>query len=182
MLYQVFCLVVTNENETILMNLLGGYFSTNNSNLSKKIELTFYWLDIYWLSSSSKYTDCNCNDWISELKLFTLSVYSPCKAVKILRDSKIPLYLLVYPEIAMCLAYAIKSLNFGGLNWGGTPIVVPSKICQILPCLHVYLFLNILSVQRVVQVWILAALFEGDPYFDIPKFCQILFFLHIWLP
>ena len=28
------------------MNLLGGYFSTNNSNLSKKIELTFYWLDI----------------------------------------------------------------------------------------------------------------------------------------
>ena len=58
MLYQVFCLVVTNENGTILMNLLGGYFSTNNSNLSKKIELTFYWLDIYWLSSSSKYTDC----------------------------------------------------------------------------------------------------------------------------
>ena len=32
------------------MNLLGGYFSTNNSNLSKKTELTFYWLDIYWLS------------------------------------------------------------------------------------------------------------------------------------
>ena len=28
------------------MNLLGGYFSTNNSNFSKKIELTFYWLDI----------------------------------------------------------------------------------------------------------------------------------------
>ena len=45
MLYQVFCLVVTNENGTILMNLLGGYFSTNPSNLSKKIELTFYWLD-----------------------------------------------------------------------------------------------------------------------------------------
>ena len=37
------------------MSLLGGYFSTNNSNLSKKTELTFYWLDIYWLSSSSKY-------------------------------------------------------------------------------------------------------------------------------
>ena len=28
------------------MNLLGRYFSTNNSNLSKKTELTFYWLDI----------------------------------------------------------------------------------------------------------------------------------------
>ena len=70
------------------MNLLGGYFSTNNSNLSKKTELTFYWLDIYWLSSSSKYTDCNCNDCTSDLKLFTLSLYSPCKAVKILRDSK----------------------------------------------------------------------------------------------
>ena len=87
MLYQV-GLVVANENGTILMNLLGGYFSTNNSNLSKKTELTFYWLDIYWLSSSSKYTDCNCNDWTSDLKLFTLSLYSPCKAVKILRDSK----------------------------------------------------------------------------------------------
>ena len=49
MLYQVFCLVVTNENGTIVMNLLGGYFSTNNSNLSKKIELTFYWLDIGFL-------------------------------------------------------------------------------------------------------------------------------------
>ena len=36
--------MVTNENGT--MNLLGGYFSTNKSNLSKKIELTFYWLDI----------------------------------------------------------------------------------------------------------------------------------------
>ena len=60
MLYQVFCLVLINENGTILMNLLGGYFSPNNSNLSKKIELTFYWLDIHWLSiSSSKYTDCN---------------------------------------------------------------------------------------------------------------------------
>ena len=46
MLYQV-CLVVANENGTILMNLLGGYFSTNNSNLSKKIELTFYWLDLF---------------------------------------------------------------------------------------------------------------------------------------
>ena len=34
--------MVTNENGTILMNLLGGYFSTKNSNLSKKIELTFY--------------------------------------------------------------------------------------------------------------------------------------------
>ena len=56
---------------TILINLLGGYFSTNNSNLSKKIALTFYWLDIYWLSSSSKYTDCNCNDLTSDLKLFT---------------------------------------------------------------------------------------------------------------
>ena len=56
MLYQVFCLVVTNENGTILMNLLGGYFSTNNSNLSKKIELTFFWLGIYWLSSSFEYT------------------------------------------------------------------------------------------------------------------------------
>ena len=54
MLYQVFCLEVTNEKGTILMNLLGGYFSTNNSNLGKKIELTFYWLDMYWLSSSSK--------------------------------------------------------------------------------------------------------------------------------
>ena len=52
MLHQVFWLVVTNENGTIIMNLLGGYFSTNNSNLSKKIELTFYWLDMYWLSSS----------------------------------------------------------------------------------------------------------------------------------
>ena len=68
MLYQVFCLVVTYENGTILMNLLDGYFSTNNSNLSKKIELTFYWLDMYWLSSSSKYTDYNCNDWTSDLK------------------------------------------------------------------------------------------------------------------
>ena len=53
MLYQVFCLVVTNENGTILMNLLGEYFSTNNSNRSKKIELTFYWLDKDWLSSLS---------------------------------------------------------------------------------------------------------------------------------
>ena len=26
------------------MNLLGGYFFSNNSHLSKKIELTFYWL------------------------------------------------------------------------------------------------------------------------------------------
>ena len=68
MLYQVFCLVVTNENGAVLMNLLDGYFSTNNSNLSKKIELTFYWLDMYWLSSSSKYTDCNCSDWTSDLK------------------------------------------------------------------------------------------------------------------
>ena len=72
------------ENGTMLMNLLGGYFSTNNSHHSKKTELTFYWLDMYWLSSSSKYTDCNCNDWTSDLKLFTLSLYSPRKAVKIL--------------------------------------------------------------------------------------------------
>ena len=76
-------------------------------------------------------------------------------------------YLLVYPEVVMCLAYTSKKCEFWGPHLRGTPIVVLPNFVKF------YLFIfayseNFISPGCVVQFWILASLFEGDPFILLP--------------
>ena len=76
-------------------------------------------------------------------------------------------YLLVYPEIVMCLAYTSKKCELWGPHLRGTPIVVLPNFVKF------YLFIfayseNFISPGCVVQFWILASLFEGDPFILVP--------------
>ena len=73
-------------------------------------------------------------------------------------------YLLVYPEIVICLAYTSKKREFWHPHLRGTPIVVlPNFIFSYLPILKTFV-----SPGWVVQLWILASLFEGDPFILVP--------------
>ena len=87
-------------------------------------------------------------------------------------------YLLVYPEIVMCLAYTSNKCEFWHPHLRGTPIVVLPNFVKF------YLFIFACSEKfhqsRVsgsvlnfgVLVW------GGSLHFGTPKFLQILSYLH----
>ena len=74
-----------------------------------------------------------------------------------------PSYLLVYPEIVMCLAYTSKNCEFWHPHLRGKPFVVLQNFVKF----YVFIYVcseNFISPGWVVQFWILASLFEGDPF------------------
>ena len=73
-------------------------------------------------------------------------------------------YLLVYPEIVMCLAYTSKKCEFLHPHLRGTPSVVLSNFVKFN--LFIFAILkNFISPGWVVKFWILAFFLRGIPSF-----------------
>ena len=87
-------------------------------------------------------------------------------------------YLLVYPEIVMCLACTSKKCEFWHPHLRGTTIVVLPNFFKFYPFIC-SCFEKFYQSRVSSSVLNFASLFEGNPFiFCTPKFCQIFSCLH----
>ena len=90
------------------------------------------------------------------------------EATNFLSNFIFPSYLLVYPEIVMCLAYTSKKCEFWRPHLRGTPLwysqILSNFIFSYLPILK-----NFISPGWVVKFWVLASLFEEDSFILVPQ-------------
>ena len=85
-----------------------------------------------------------------------------------------PSYLLVYPEIAMCLAYTSKKCEFWHPYLRGIPIVVLSNFVNFY--LFIFVYSEKFHQSRVSGAVLNFGVFVWREFFHLgtPKFCQIL--------
>ena len=159
------------ETNALPLDQLAGLFYLSDKVLLSDLILSFFYIYLFWT-----FYMFSLNDW----KVWFLK--DPhFGATNFLPNFIYPSYLLMYPEIVMCIAYTSKNCEFWRPHLRETLIVVlPS--CFFILSFHTCLFWKFHQSRSSGSVLNFGVLVCGESlHFGNPTFCQILSFLRFCL-